>query len=162
MSFAIALACQCPCLFGDTLSGNIIELNRLHHLTNQTICENDNRCAVHISDVKRIHNHVNCFLNGCGSQNYIMVVTIGAAFYSHVIVSLTRLDCAKARAAAHHVDDNCGQTSVGDIADTFLFQSNTRGGGTCQYARTGCRRTINHIDSGYFRLSLNKCAAYFR
>ena len=159
-SFCAVVTYQSPCFFGQVGSGNVVEFNGFHHLTNQTVSQNDNGQKILVSDIECFHNHVNSFLYGCGSQNYVVVVAVCATLYCHVIVSLTGLNGTKARATTHHVDDNCGQTCVTDVTDTFLLQCNTGGRRACQHSCACCCCTVNHVNCCYLGFSLHECAAY--
>ncbi len=98
-------------------------LNRFHHLTDHAIKEHHDGDAVLICQVKSLLHKIDDLLDGGRRQDDQAVITIAAATSSLEIITLGWLDGTKAGAAAHDIDDDCGQFRTAHVGDPLLLQA---------------------------------------
>ena len=100
----------CPLVAQSDLSGSVVqrfrEGYRLHHLSQQTVCQNHCRHPVLIGFVECQCNHIDHFLYGGRCKYENMEVTMSHCVGCLIIVRLCRLNRTQTRAATLHVDDN--------------------------------------------------------
>ncbi len=115
-------ACPRLLLGIDLEIDHIGHLNRLHHLSDDAVCDEQHGDAVLLCLVVCEHHDVNCFLNGGGCVSQQVVVAVAAALNCLEVVALRCLNVAEAGAAAHYVQDNAGKHCACAVGDTFLLQ----------------------------------------
>ena len=77
------------------------------------------------------------------------------------IIGLAWLYGAKARAAAHHVDDDAGQLRAHHVAEPLLLEADAGGGGGGHGPLADGGRAVDHVDGGHFAFRLHEHAARF-
>ena len=127
---------------------------RLHHLSQQTVCQNHCRHAVLVSLVECQRHGVHHFLYGtwCIYQN--MKITVSHGVGRLIIVRLCRLDRAQTRTATLYVDDQPRQVGTSHVRDSLCLQRNAGRGGRCHGTHAGRCGTQHHVDRCNFRLCL--------
>ena len=137
----------------------IFEIQRLHHLADEAVGQNDGRIAIFVGEFEGQHGEVGHLLHGSGSQHEVAVVAVASAFHHGEVVALFGGDVAEARTSAHHVDDDAGQFGARKIGDAFLHQADSGTGGGGHDARSSRSRAVHHVDGGDFAFRLQKRAA---
>ncbi|MPM41810.1 hypothetical protein SDC9_88469 [bioreactor metagenome] len=141
---------------------NLAPLDGLHHLADHAVGQHQHGVAILVGDVKRLLHHIHGLLNVGGGQHHRAVVAVAAAAGGLKIVALAGLDSAKARSAAHAVDNDGGQLCARKISNALLLQRDTGGGGGGHGPHSGARCPIHHVDGGHLGLRLNKYLAVLR
>ncbi len=83
-----------------------LQFERLHHLADEAIRQDDGGIAIAIGQIKGQHREVRHLLHGSGSYDDISVIAMAAAFDDREIVALFRRDIAESRAAADHINND--------------------------------------------------------
>ena len=131
-----------PRFFGsDDLA--ILEVQRLHHLADESVGQDDGGIAVVVGQFEGEDGEVGHLLHRGRSQHEVAIVAMASALDHGEVVALLGSDVAQAGTAAHHVDDDAGQFGARKIGDAFLHQAQARagGGGHDAHARPTPRRT---------------------
>ena len=136
-----------------------MELNGLHHLTDDTVGKQHDGGAVLVGKIERVVHKIDGLLYGGGSQDYHVIVAVTAALGGLEIIALRGLNGAQTGAAAHHVADNAGQLGACDVAYALLLKADARGGGAGHYPCARARGAVYHIDSGDLALCLQEAPA---
>ena len=134
----------------------------LHHLTNEAVYQHDHRIAVLVRDVKCLLHQVYCLLQVGRSNHHGPVIAVSAAPGGLIVVPLCRLDGPQARSAPHDVYNHGRKLRSHHVADSLLFQADTRRGGRCHRADAGRSGAIHHIDGRHLRLRLDEHASGLR
>lgn len=132
-----------PRLYGG-LGGT--EFHLLHHLSDDTVTENNGRVAVFEGKVKCFAYKVVHVLSGCGGEYDGMVVTVSASLYGLEVVSLAGLDGSQTRTAAHYVHYDAGQLGSGDIAQTLAHEADSGAGRGGHYLLSAAGTAVYHVD----------------
>ena len=119
------------------------QIERLHHLPDETIGQDDRRIAIVVGQFEGQDGEVGHLLHRGGRQHEVAIVAVASALHHGEVVALLGSDVAQARAAAHHVDDHAGQFRAGEVRDAFLHQAEAGSGGCGHdaHARPQLRRT---------------------
>ena len=136
-------------------------LDRLHHLGDDAVSEEEDRHAVLFCLVKGKHHDVDGFLNGRRGIGQQVVVAVAAALDALEVVALRGLDVAEAGAAAHDVQDNAGELCTRAVADAFLLQADAGAGGRGDDACAGAGSAVYHIDCRNFAFRLEEASSDF-
>ena len=88
-----------------------------------------------------------------------MIVAVAAALDALEIVALRGLDVAQTGAAAHHVDDDGGNTGACAVGNALLLQGHAGAGRRSDDAGAGTGSAVHHVDGRHLALGLQEAAA---
>ena len=148
-------------LGADLEVDEIGHLDRLHHLSDDAVCDEKYGDTVLLCLVVCKHHDINCFLNGGGCVGQQVVVTVAAALDCLEVVALGSLNVAEAGATTHNIEDDTGKHCACAVGDTFLLQGDAGAGGRSDCTGTGTGCAVDHVDSCDFGLCLQEAAVYF-
>ena len=134
------------------------ELDGFHHLTDNAVSHDVGGHTVFFSHFKGENREVAHFLNGVGGEDQTVITAVTAALDQLEIVRLFRTDVSETRTAAGDVNDDGRHFVGGEIADTFLLQTDTQTGTAGHGAASACGGTDDHVDGTDFGFSLNEGA----
>ena len=88
-----------------------LDLERLHHLADITVGQDECRIAIVVGKIEGQHGEVEHLLHRSRRQHDVAVAAMAAALDDAEVVALLRSDVAQAGTAAHHVDDHAGNSA---------------------------------------------------
>ena len=147
--------------FGRLVLDHLRHFDRLHHLGDDAVEQEQNGDAVLLGLLIGEHHRVHDLLDGGGRVGQQVVVAVAAALGGLEIVALGGLDVAEAGTAAHDVQDHAGQLSAGDVGDALLLQGDAGAGRRGDNAHAGTGSAVHHVDGRHFALGLQEAAADF-
>ena len=133
--------------------------DRLHHLGDDAVGQEEDGHAVLLGLVEGEHHDVDGLLHGGGSVGQQMVVAVAAALDALEVVALGGLDVAEAGAAAHDVEDHAGQLGAGAVGDALLLEADAGAGRRGDDARAGAGGAIDHVDRRDLALGLEEASS---
>ena len=133
--------------------------DRLHHLGDDAVSQEQHGHAVLLRLLKGEHHDVDGLLHGGGSVGQQVVVAVAAALDALEIVALGGLDVAETGAAAHDVQDHARETGAGAVGNALLLQRNAGAGGGGDDARAGTGGAVHHVDRRDLALGLEEAAS---
>ena len=135
--------------------------HRLHHLSQQTVCQNHCRNPVLVRLVKCQHDGIHHLLYGtwCVYQNVKITVTHGVGCL--VVIRLRRLDRTQTGTATLYVDNQRRQIGTCHVGNALCLQRNAGRGGGCHGTDTGRGCAKYHVDCCDLRFCLQKDTAGF-
>ena len=138
------------------------QFDRLHHLSQHTVRQDDDRIAVLFRDIETLINQVRALLNaGRGKYRHLHVAVIAAACDLQIIC-LTGLDSAYARAAAGYIQNDQRYFAGSDETDAFLHKGKSRRARGDEYSSAARGSSECHVDGSQLGLGLDKRAAGLR
>ena len=136
-----------------------VEVDRLHHLAEDAVAEDDDRVAVLVRQVEGERHDLRQLLHRRGREDDGAVVAVTAAARGLEVVRLGPGDAPHTGAAAHDVDDDGGQLVGHQVGDALLLEAHAGAARRRHGARSGRRGAEHHVDGGDLALRLDEHAA---
>ena len=138
-----------------------MQLERLHHLSNETIGQDDSGIAIFVREFEGQDREIGHLLYRGGGECKIAIVAVASALNHGKVIALLGSDVSQPRAAPHHVNNHAGEFGARQVGDALLHQAQTGAGGSRHDANAGRSGAVDHVDGSGLALRLNESAADF-